>query len=294
MFRLGDFFSNIIRDGEFRQTHFANTRMSGSLCYVAREKFLFQAKENPNVCCVIVPESLVDALPERIGVAVSNSPELDFYALHNQLVLTGQMVPEMSFQRSEDAQIHPSAVISPKTYIGSGVRIGPGVIVEDYSHIGDNVLIDSGAIIGASGHYYKQYGDKRFRVEHAGGVWLEEGVQILAGAVVSKSLHSDFTRVGKDTVVSIKAHVGHGCVIGKRCTLTGNVQVSGFTTLGDDVWVGPSATIGNLLNIGNNVRIDIGSVVVKDIPDGGRVSGNFAYNHRQHVRDYSQKIRGNN
>lgn len=292
MLKLSDFCTQVLHDGIFLQTQFANSNMLESLCYVTQKKYLFQVKKNPNISCVIVPESLADEFPESVGIAISKTPERDFYALHNQLFLNDHMVPEMPFQQSLGAQIHPSAVVSKKTYIGSGVRIGAGVIVEDYSYISDGVCVDSGAIIGSSGHYFKQYDGILFKVEHAGGVWLEEGVQILSGAVVSKSLHSDFTRVGKDTVVSINAHVGHGCVVGERCTLTGNVQVSGFTSIGDDVWIGPSATIGNLLTIGDKARIEIGSVVIKNVSAGERVSGNFALDHRANIRDFSFKMRG--
>lgn len=292
MFKLSSFFQNIVRDGEFSQTQFANTECSGSLCFVGREQFLHQANENTNISCVIVPLSLKDKVDASKGIAVSEFPEKAFYELHNELYKSHDMKPDIEFYRDSTAVIHPTACVSNKAYIGANVYIGAGVIIEDYVHISDQVRIDSGAIIGASGHYYKHYPEGLFRVEHAGGVWLEEGVQILSGAIVSKSLHTDFTRIGKDTVISIQAHVGHGCKVGKRCTLTGNVQVSGFTCIGDDVWVGPSATIGNLLTIGNNVRIEIGSVVIKSIPDGDSVSGNFAWNHRKNIRDYSSKVRG--
>ena len=39
--------------------------------------------------------------------------------------------------------IHPTAVISPKAQIGTGVRIGPYSIVEDDCVIGDDCVIDS-------------------------------------------------------------------------------------------------------------------------------------------------------
>jgi len=292
MFKLGSFFQDIIRDGEFSQTQFANAESSMSLCFVGREQFLHQANENPNISCVVVTPSLIDKVDVSKGIAVSEFPEKLFYELHNELYKLHDMKPNIEFYKDDTAFIHPTACVSDKTYIGANVHIGAGVIIEDYTHISKHVRIESGAIVGSSGHYYKHYDGVLFRVEHAGGVWLEEGVQILSGAIVSKSLHTDFTRIGKDTVVSIQAHVGHGCKVGKRCTLTGNVQVSGFTNIGDDVWVGPSATIGNLLTIGNNVRIETGSVVVKSIADGDRVSGNFAWNHRKNIRDYSSKLRG--
>lgn len=292
MFKLSEMIGSVLRDGSFKQTQFADTAMPESLCYVAREQYLHQMNENPNVSCVIVPEALAARVAVGKGVVVAEQAERRFYELHNELFLNRGMVPEMRCGRSADAQIHPSAIVSAKTWIGAGVKIGAGVIIEEWCHIGDNVCIESGAIIGSSGHYYKKYGDELLKVEHAGGVWLDDGVQVLAGGVVSKTVHPDFTRVGRDTVVSIKAHVGHGCVIGQRCTLTGNVQVAGFTTLGDDVWVGPSATIGNLLTIGDRVRIEIGSVVIKDLPDDARVSGNFAHAHRDHLRAYASRTRG--
>jgi len=292
MYKPSSFFSNVVRDIPFEQTQFANTAMSSSICFVGREQFLLQANENPNITVVIVPESLSDLVAPDKGLIISETPEETFYRLHNQLFIKHGMVPEMTFGLADDVDMHHTAIISELSWIGSGVHIGAGVIIEDYCYIGDNVRIESGAIIGSSGHYYKQYNDKLFRVEHAGGVWLEQGVQVLAGAVVSKSLHPDFTRVGEDSVVSIQSHVGHGCKIGKRCTLTGNVQVSGFTTIGDDVWVGPSATIGNLLTIGDYARIETGSVVIKNVADSERVSGNYARSHRANIRDYTKKLRG--
>lgn len=292
MYKLSSFFEAVYHDGLFLQTQFANTGMPQSLCYVAKEQYLHQANDNSNVVCIVVPESLASNVGSGKGVVIARNAEQTFYQLHNELFSQHNMRPKMDFYRSENVYIHPSAIVSERTHIGSNVHIGAGVIVEDYVHISDDVRIESGAILGSSGHYYKRYDNKLFRVEHAGGVWIEQGVQVLAGAVVSKSLHPDFTTIGEETVVSIQAHIGHGCKVGKRCTLTGGVQVSGFTTIGDDVWAGPSATIGNLRTIANATRIETGSVVIKDTLKGEHVSGNFAVNHRSNIRAYTKMLRG--
>lgn len=47
-------------------------------------------------------------------------------------------------------------------------------------------------------------------------------------------------------------------------------------TIGDNVWIGGSATILPGVTIGNNVTIGAGSVVVKDIPDNCVAVGNPA------------------
>jgi UDP-3-O-[3-hydroxymyristoyl] glucosamine N-acyltransferase len=79
--------------------------------------------------------------------------------------------------------------------------------------------------------------------------------------------------------------------VGRRCILAGSTQVSGYSTIGDNVWIGPSAVIGNKLSIGTGARIEIGSVVVDDVPPGRTVSGNFAYDHLRRVRAYARDLK---
>ncbi len=46
--------------------------------------------------------------------------------------------------------------------------------------------------------------------------------------------------------------------------------------IGDDVWIGPNATILKGVTIGDGAFIEPGSVVVRDVPPGARVLGNPA------------------
>ena len=43
--------------------------------------------------------------------------------------------------------IHPSAVVHPGAYLGTGVTVGPFAIIEDCVHIGDETIVDAGAQI---------------------------------------------------------------------------------------------------------------------------------------------------
>ena len=43
--------------------------------------------------------------------------------------------------------IHPSAIVHPGAYLGTGVTVGPFAIIEDCVHIGDETIIDAGAQI---------------------------------------------------------------------------------------------------------------------------------------------------
>lgn len=51
---------------------------------------------------------------------------------------------------------------------------------------------------------------------------------------------------------------------------------SGGATIGDNVYIGPHVSIVGPVNIGNNVTIGAGTVVIKDIPNNATVVGNPA------------------
>ena len=72
------------------------------------------------------------------------------------------------------------------------------------------------------------------------------------------------------------ASIGANCVIHHNVTIGQRVAAGdgGVPSLGDDVWIGPGATISGAITIGNGVTISAGSVVSRDIPDGALVAGN--------------------
>lgn len=288
-YQLDGLVSDVVRDGGFRQTGFSGSAMEGTLCFVVAEQYLKEANANRNVTAVITNGTMADRVRTDVGLAVVADPMRVFYELHNMLAREQGMAPEMTYGVAASAGIDPSAIVAERCFIGERVVIGPGAIIEAHSHLADDVVVGPGAIVGCVGHFFKKFGDGMFRVEHTGGVRLEQGVEVLAGAIVSRAVHPDFTVVGEKSVISVGAHVGHGCRIGKRTIVAGRAQISGYTIIGDDVWIGPSAVVGNLRRIGDGARVELGSAVVTDVPGGRHVSGNFAYDHvrrlRQNARD---------
>jgi serine O-acetyltransferase len=71
-------------------------------------------------------------------------------------------------------------------------------------------------------------------------------------------------------------------VIGDNCVLHHNVTIGqrvasgdqGVPRLGDDVWIGPGATITGDVTIGDGATISAGSVVSRDVPARALVAGN--------------------
>jgi UDP-3-O-[3-hydroxymyristoyl] glucosamine N-acyltransferase len=67
--------------------------------------------------------------------------------------------------------------------------------------------------------------------------------------------------------------------------------VLGSARIGDDVWIGPNATISNQVQIGDGAAVSLGSVVVRDVRSGQRVSGNFAVDHRRFLSAFRGMLR---
>lgn len=290
MYRLSDVVQSPALDAEFAQTQFANTDYPNSLCF-AKGKYLAVANENPNITAIVTTPDLASEVVAGKGLVVADDPEQLFYELHTQLTKHHAMRPALTPGIAKSAHIHPTAVIDAYCQIGANVEVGPGAVIAAGSLLEDGVVVGPNAVVGADGHFFKRFGDNLVPVAHAGGVWLKAGSHVLAAAVVSKSLHTDFTIIGSQSVVSVKSHVGHGCVIGDRTIIAGATQISGYTQIGDDGWIGPGVTVGNLLKIGNKVSIEAGSVLVESLPDGARVSGNYAVSHSINMMEYARKRR---
>ena len=70
--------------------------------------------------------------------------------------------------------------------------------------------------------------------------------------------------------------IAHNVHLGKNVVITGCSAVSGSCVLGDDVWVGPNSIIRDQRKIGKNAFIGMGSVVMRNVPEGEVWSGNPA------------------
>ena len=107
--------------------------------------------------------------------------------------------------------------------------------------------------------------------------------------------HSDISRkadIGPGITLMHRHGVMIGAaVIGGNCTIHQNVTIGqriargdqGIPHIGDNVWIGPGATITGAITIGDGVTISAGTVLSKDVPAGCLVGGNPG---RVIARDY--------
>lgn len=268
--------------GDVRSQH------QNTLTYALDQHYFGVAINNPHVNTIITTQEVFEQHPNITkNIIISASPKVDFWQFHNYLVKNCLMELPLEPHIDQSATIHPKAIIDAKVSIGKNVRIDAGAVILRNTILDDNVHIHSNAIIGSDGMQTVKdtHGNEIF-IEHAGGVYIGKNVNILAGANVSKSVGLEFTTIGDNTVISLLSSVGHNAKIGKNCLLAGNVLIGGSAIIEDNVWIGPSSTIKDGIHIHKNAKVRIGSVVVKNVKADAEVSGNFAYSHASHIKNY--------
>ncbi len=185
------------------------------------------------------------------------------------------------------AYIHADAKFGENIYVGANASIGeciigneviiyPNVVINDGVVIGNHVVIKSGAILGFDGFgYERDESNNLVKFPQLGKLIIHDSVEIGANTCIDKGALSN-TIVGFNTKINNLCHIAHNVVIGKNVIITAQVNVSGSTTIEDDVWVAPHASFRGHQKIGQGATIGMGAVVTKDVPAGETWIGNPA------------------
>ena len=94
-------------------------------------------------------------------------------------------------------------------------------------------------------------------------VEIEEGTLLAPGSLVTTR-----ARIGKHSILNVKASVAHDCVVGDFCNINPGATLCGAVVLGNGCSVGAGATVIEKCRIGNGSVIGAGAVVTKDLPAG--------------------------
>ncbi len=193
--------------------------------------------------CIVRPD-VRDLAPEGMVLLLTRDPYLAYAKV------AGMLYPE----DAPEPWVAPTAIIDPSAVVPESCRIEPGVVVQQDARLGERVHIGANTLVGSS------------------------------------------VIIGDDTVVRHNATLGY-CHIGRRCLIHSGVRVGergfgfamraeghlripqvGRVIVGDDVEIGANSTIDrgtgpdtvigdgtmidNLVQIGHNVRIGRGCVLV--------------------------------
>lgn len=281
----------LVRDAEIAYVGKVPTRLPHRLVPTAKLGHLADARQETGISAYVLPAELAEHAPSNVGIILSDRPLATAMAIHEYLC----SLPQFHWQ-DFDSEIHPTAVIMPGAYIapqnvriGAHTRIGPNAVIFERSVIGEACDIGATCVIGMEAFEQKAGSAPKALLRQAGGVMLGDHVTLLPGCTVARSTFGGFNQIGAETKIDAQTYVAHDCVIGKRVTICACCDISGRVEIGDDAYLGPNSTISNGLRIGAKATVSLGAAVTRDVPDGARVSGNFAIPHEnwlKFVKDY--------
>lgn len=229
-----------------------------------------------------------DELAEDNLVLKADNPRME-YAKILKFILDSQVKEDREYEvnahgyvKGKNVEVGEQTIIEPFVFIGDNCKIGrkciirSGAKIRENTVIGNDCLIKENCVIGDEG-----FGMERdengipYKIPHLGGVVIGNNVEV--GALVSIAQGTIKPTVIEDYVkIDDCVFIAHNCRIEKGAYIIANAEISGSVKIGRYSWIGPSVSIIDRVNIGNNVTAGVGAVIIKDVPDNQIVAGNPA------------------
>lgn len=232
---------------------------AGELAFLDNIKYKEQFQQTEAGACFAHPDFISDA-PEGVNLLLSPSP-YKAYALAAQA-----LYPD---QGGDVEVISERAIIHESVRYGAGCVIEAGVVLHEGVELGDHVFIEANVVIGRN-------------------VKIGSNVRIGANSTVSHALIGDHSRlypgvrVGQDGFGFAIDPAGHVKVpqLG-RVIIEEHVEIGSNTCIdrgaGPDTVIGQGTWIDNLVQIGHNVKIGRGCIIVSQTGiSGSTVVEDFA------------------
>lgn len=176
------------------------------------------------------------------------------------------------------AQIHPTAIVSPKAQLGEGVVVHPYSIIEDDVQIGDGseigpqACIYNGARLGKNVKIMQSSSisnvpqDLKYKGEET-YLYIGDNTIIRECVTCNKgTVATGKTVIGKNCLIMAFAHVAHDCVLGDNIIIANSVQLAGHVTIGDYVFLGGGALIPQFVTLGKHSMVAAGVLANTDVP----------------------------
>lgn len=195
---------------------------------------------------------------------------------------------------SPDAEIHPTAVVAPGTVLGAGCVVEAHAVLGKVPRLAGRPAPALEPLVLGAG------------VTVCAGAVIYAGSRVGDGAIVGDQAQvRERTTIGERTVIGRGAGIDNDVTIGERVKIQSQVYVTAFSTVEDDVFLGPCAmttnddTMGRHgperplrgatlrracrigggavltpgVEVGEEAFVAAGAVVTRDVPPRGWVMG---------------------
>jgi UDP-3-O-[3-hydroxymyristoyl] glucosamine N-acyltransferase len=212
--------------------------------------------EQTRAAAVLVAEPVEGAASAQLVVA-------DPYAAYARLMRHLFERPRKAAGVSPDARVDPGARLGAEPDVAAFVTVGPGTVIGDRATLHPGVRIEADCVLGDDVTLHPN-------VVVREGCRIGNRVTVHAGTVIGADGFGYATEGGEHKKIP---HVG-GVVLEDDVELGANVTID-RAVLGDTV-VGAGTKIDNLVQVGHNVRLGRGCLIVSQVGiSGSTVLGNY-------------------
>jgi len=156
-------------------------------------------------------------------------------------------------ERSKGAHA-PNCSVAPDAQIGEDVTAGSYVVVHRGTIIGDSCHLEDHAVLGKRPRLarHSSAGGEVTPLRLGSGVSVGAGAVVFAGASIAthvilgdQCFIRERTRIGEHSVIGRGSVVDNDVEIGSRVRIQSNVYLTAFSSVADDVFVGPGVVTTN-------------------------------------------------
>ena len=220
-----------------------DTAEAGDISFLDNRRYVKSFEASRAGACVVHPD-LAARAPQGMALLITSQP----YKAYARIASAFYPEPK------RESGVHPTALVDPSAKLGDGVSIGPYVVVGPQVELGDAVCLHAQVVVEA-------------------GVSVGTGTEVMQGATLSHC------SIGRNCLIHAGARIGNRG-FGFALDPNGYVDVPqlGSVRIGDGVEIGANATIDrgagpdtvvgdgckidNLVQLGHNVRLGRGCVLV--------------------------------
>ncbi len=221
-----------------------------------------------------------------------------------------------SCELGKDVAIGPYVVIGPKTKIGDRTRIMahcviggevqvgenclfyPSCLIADYVKIGNKVVLQQGAVLGSDGFAYVtakpsnmerrlngnfdlvDESNPHLKIPQIGTVIIEDEVEIGSCTTIDRATMGA-TIIGRGSKIDNQVMIAHNVKVGQEVLIVAQVAVAGSCNIGDRAILAGQASVKDHIDIGKDAIVSGTSGAMRDVENGGVVTGTPAIPHRE-------------
>ena len=111
-------------------------------------------------------------------------------------------------------------------------------------------------------------------------------VELGANACVDRATFGE-TRIDHHAKLDNMCHIGHNAWVEEGAILCGGVFLAGNARIGKYAYIGGLTGVTNKVHIGDGAQVGAGSMMTKNIPEGGTGVGNPQREYREHFRAHA-------